>query len=120
MNIIKKSSLAVLLSIFALSSVVSNLAKAESNPFESQGVIVSVDQEQKDKCGEGKCGEAKMKAHKGKCGEAKMKEMKGKCGEGKCGEAKMKAHKGKCGEAKMKEMKGKCGEAKEKSKKCGG
>ncbi|NQY16185.1 HvfA family oxazolone/thioamide-modified RiPP metallophore [Alteromonas sp.] len=93
MNIIKKSSVAALLSIFALSAFVSVSAQAESNPFATKGhvTIVAQDDEKKGKCGEGKCGEGKAK-----------KAMKGKCGEGKCGGDKKAGKEGKCGE-------GKCG-----------
>ena len=100
MNIVKKSSIAVVMSLLAFSLFTSNIAKAESNPF-ATGELVTIVTDHED----GKCGEGKMKDAK-----------KGKCGEGKCGEGKMKdAKKGKCGE-------GKCGEgkSKEKSKKCGG
>ena len=92
MKLIKKSSIAALLGLFALTVAVTMPAKAETNPFAVQDVmtIVSADDHKKGKCGEGKCGEGKAKA-------------KGKCGEGKCGEGKKKAKKGKCGE-------GKCGE----------
>jgi len=88
MNIIKKSSVAALLSIFALSAFVSVAAKAESNPFAAQDIVTIVAQEddKKGKCGEGKCGEGKAK-----------KAMKGKCGEGKCGEGKAKSKTKKCG-----------------------
>ena len=87
MNIIKKSTLALLLGAFTLASLVSLPAKAESNPFEAQGIVsIAGDHDKDHKCGEGK------------------KDKKGKCGEGKCGEGK-KAKKGKCGE-------GKCGEGK--------
>jgi uncharacterized low-complexity protein len=81
MNIIKKSSVVALLSIFALSAMITLPAKAESNPFAAQNLmtISAPDGHKKDKCGEGKCGEAKAK-----------KLTKGKCGEGKCGEAKAK------------------------------
>ncbi|MGB1264054.1 MAG: hypothetical protein ACPG52_14185, partial [Cognaticolwellia sp.] len=95
MKLIKKSSMAALLGLFALTAALTMPAKAETNPFAVQDVmtIVSADEQKKGKCGEGKCGEGKMKA-----------KAKGKCGEGKCGEGKMKRHaKGKCGE-------GKCGE----------
>ena len=51
----------------------------------------------KDKKGEGKCGE-------GSCGEGEDKKGEGKCGEGSCGE---KEGEGACGE---KEGEGKCGE----------
>ncbi len=114
MNIIKKSAVALLLGTFALTSLVSLSAKAESNPFEAQGIVSIAGDDGKDqKCGEGK------KAKKGKCGEGKCgegkKAKKGKCGEGKCGEGK-KAKKGKCGEGKCgegkKAKKGKCGEGK--------
>tara|TARA_R110001592_G_scaffold4616_2_gene25894 strand:+ start:204 stop:524 length:321 start_codon:yes stop_codon:yes gene_type:complete len=106
MKLIKKSSIAALLSIFALTVAATMPVKAETNPFAVQDVmtIVSADDE-KGKCGEGKCGEGKMKD--------KAKDAaKGKCGEGKCGESKMKdAAKGKCGEGKAKDAKeGKCGE----------
>ena len=94
MNIIKKSSVAALLSIFAMAAVFSMPAKAENNPFESQELMTIV---------------AAGDNHDHKCGEGKDKDKKGKCGEGKCGEGK--AKKGKCGE-------GKCGESK--TKKCGG
>ncbi len=141
MKLIKKSSIAALLGLFALTVAATMPVKAETNPFAVPNVmtIVSADGHENGKCGEGKlkekvdgkCGEAKMKAKgkcgEGKCGEAKMKaKAKGKCGEGKCGEAKMKAKgkcgEGKCGEAKMKaKAKGKCGEDKARGKegKCG-
>jgi uncharacterized low-complexity protein len=100
MNIVKKSIIAIVMSLLAFNLFTSNIAKAESNPFASAELVTIVSDHV-----DGKCGEGKMKAAK-----------KGKCGEGKCGEGKMKAaKKGKCGE-------GKCGEGKstEKSKKCGG
>ena len=86
MKLIQKSSIAALLSLFALSAAVTMPAKAETNPFAVQEVmtIVAADNHEKGKCGEGKCGESKAK-------------KKGKCGEGKCGESKGKK-KGKCGE----------------------
>ena len=108
MKLIKKSSIAALLGIFALTVAATMPAKAETNPFAVQDVmtIVSADDHEKGKCGEGKCGESKMKdaakgkCGEGKCGESKMKaKAKGKCGEGKCGEGKAKgAKEGKCGE----------------------
>jgi len=98
MNIIKKTSIAALLSVFAFSALVTLPAKAEVNPFEAQGIVSIV----------GHDGE-----EKGKCGEGKKAMKKGKCGEGKCGEGKKAMKKGKCGE-------GKCGEGKKKTKKCGG
>jgi uncharacterized low-complexity protein len=126
MNIVKKSIIAIVMSLLAFNLFTSNIAKAESNPFASAELVTIVSDHVDGKCGEGKmqaatkgkCGEGKIQAAtKGKCGEGKMKAAKkGKCGEGKCGEGKMKAaKKGKCGE-------GKCGEGKstEKSKKCGG
>jgi len=138
MNIIKKSTLAMLFGAFAVATLVSLPAKAESNPFEAQSIVTIAEQDdkagkcgegkaaKKGKCGEGKCGEGKA-AKKGKCGEGKCGEgkaaKKGKCGEGKCGEGKA-AKKGKCGEGKCGEgkaaKKGKCGEGKDKAKKCGG
>ena len=86
MSIIKKSSVAALLSIFALSAMVTVPAQAESNPFATQNLmtISASDGHKQDKCGEGKCGEGKAK-----------KLTKGKCGEGKCGEGKAKTQK--CG-----------------------
>ena len=121
MKLIKKSSIAALLGLFALTVAATMPVKAETNPFAVQNVmtIVSADDHEKGKCGEGKCGEGKMKAKakgkcgEGKCGESKMKaEAKGKCGEGKCGESKMKAKaEGKCGEGKAKKAtESKCGE----------
>ena len=129
MKLIKKSSMAALLGLFALTVAATMPAKAETNPFAVANVmtIVAADAHEdgkcgegkmkdkaKGKCGEGKCGEGKAKAMaEGKCGEDKMKaHAKGKCGEGKCGEGKAKAHaEGKCGEDKMKaHAKGKCGE----------
>ncbi|MFT5812892.1 MAG: putative low-complexity protein [Psychroserpens sp.] len=116
MKLIKKSSMAALLGLFALTVAATMPVKAETNPFAVQNLmtIVSADGHEdgkcgegkmkdkaKGKCGEGKCGEGKMKDKaKGKCGEGKMKDKaKGKCGEGKCGEGKMKdKSKGKCGE----------------------
>ena len=107
MKLIKKSSIAALLGIFALTVAATMPAKAETNPFAVQDVmtIVSADDHEKGKCGEGKCGESKMKdAAKGKCGEGKCggeakTKKEGKCGEGKCGEGKAKgAKEGKCGE----------------------
>ncbi len=111
MNVIKRSSLIAITGFLVLSVFSSNAVQAETNPFAAKDLVTIVAHEHKDKCGEGKCGEAKKKAHakkgkcgEGKCGEGKMKAhaKKGKCGEGKCGEAKMKAHakKGKCGEGK--------------------
>ncbi len=97
MKLIKKSSIAALLGLFALTVAATMPAKAETNPFAVQNTmtIVSADDHEKGKCGEGKCGESKMKA---------KAKAKGKCGEGKCGETKAKTKaKGKCGE-------GKCGE----------
>ncbi len=105
MNIVKKSTMAVVMSVLAFGLFASNIAKAESNPFATGELVTIVTDHKEGKCGEGKCGEGKMKdAKKAKCGE-------GKCGEGKATGAK----KAKCGE-------GKCGEgkSKDKSKKCGG
>ena len=97
MNIIKKSSIAVVMSLLAFSFFTSNIAKAESNPFATAELVTIVSDQADSKCGEGKCGEGKMrdakkaKCGEGKCGEGKMKSaMKGKCGEGKCGEGKSK------------------------------
>ena len=113
MNIVKKSTIAIVMSLLAFSLFTSNIAKAESNPFASAELVTIVSDHEDGKCGQGKVKDGK----KDKCGEGNMKDAKkGKCGEGKCGEGKMKAaKKGKCGE-------GKCGEGKstEKSKKCGG
>ncbi|MBA6389188.1 hypothetical protein H4J38_00165 [Colwellia sp. BRX10-3] len=128
MKLIKKSSMAALLGLFALTVAATMPVKAETNPFAVQNVmtIVSADGHENGKCGEGKMKDkAKGKCGEGKCGEGKMKDKaEGKCGEGKCGEGKMKDKaKGKCGESKMKhKAKGKCGEGKaEKVKegKCG-
>jgi uncharacterized low-complexity protein len=100
MTLLKKSGLAAIMGLLAFSVFASNVAKAEVNPFASQDLVTFAPEGEsegkaKGKCGEGKCGESKMKA-----------KAKGKCGEGKCGESKMKAKaKGKCGE-------GKCGESK--------
>ena len=111
MNIIKKSSAAVLISLLAFSLFTSNVVKAEPNPFAAAELVTIVADEadvKKGKCGEGKMKTAKKgKCGEGKCGEGKMKTAKkGKCGEGKCGEGKMKdAKKGKCGEGKMKDAK---------------
>jgi len=97
MNLIKKSSIVTLLSIFAFSAFVTLPAKAAVNPFADNNIMTIVEQdEKKGKCGEGKCGEGKKAAKKGKCGE------------------------GKCGEGKKAMKKGKCGEGKDKAKKCGG
>ena len=88
MKLIKKSSIAALLGLFALTVAATMPVKAETNPFAAQNVmtVVAADDHEKGKCGEGKCGEGKAKA-------------KGKCGEGKCGEGKAKkATEGKCGE----------------------
>ena len=112
MNLLKKSGLAAVMGLLALSVFASNVAKAEVNPFASQDLVTFAPEGEsegkaKAKCGEGKCGESKAKAKakcgEGKCGESKAK-AKAKCGEGKCGESKAKA-KAKCGE-------GKCGEGK--------
>ena len=92
MNIIKKSSIVTLLSIFAFSAFVTLPAKAAVNPFADHNIVTIVDHDEK----------------QGKCGEAKKAMKKGKCGEGKCGEGKKAAKKGKCGEGKAK------------AKKCGG
>ena len=104
MNIIKKSALGLLLGTFTVASLMSLPVKAESNPFEAQGIVSIVAEDNKaQKCGEGKAKKAmKGKCGEGKCGEGKAKKaMKGKCGEGKCGEGKAKkAMKGKCGEGK--------------------
>ena len=84
MKLIKKSSIAALLSVFALSLAVSTSAKAEVNPFAAQNVmtITSPDGHEKGKCGEGKCGGDKAAS----MAEGKMEKAKeGKCGEGKCG-----------------------------------
>jgi len=132
MKLIKKSSIAALLGLFALTVAATMPAKAETNPFAVQNVMTIVagdghengkcgegkaKEKVKGKCGEGKCGEGKAKAMaEGKCGEGKAM-AKGKCGEGKCGEGKAKA-KGKCGEGKAK-AKGKCGEGKAKKTKEG-
>ena len=98
MNIVKQSTIAALVGVFALGLLTSNVAKADTNPFASNELVTIAAAHTGDKCGEGKTKDGK----------------KAKCGEGKCGEGKKKA-KGKCGE-------GKCGEgkSKEKSKKCGG
>jgi uncharacterized low-complexity protein len=92
MNIIKRSSIVTLLSIFAFSAFVTLPAKAAVNPFADHNLMTVVGHDEK----------------KSKCGEGKKAMKKGKCGEGKCGEGK-KAMK-----------KGKCGEGKDKAKKCGG
>lgn len=95
MNIVKKSTMAAIMSLLAIGLFVSNVAQAESNPFAANELVTIVSADADHKCGEGKCGEGKMKSA-----------TKGKCGEGKCGEGKMKsATKSKCGE-------GKCGEGK--------
>ena len=125
MKLIKKSSIAALLGLFALTAAATMPAKAETNPFAVQNVmtITSADEHEKGKCGEGKVKKMKEgKCGEGKCGEDKMKhKAKGKCGEGKCGEDKMRGKaKGKCGEDKMKDKaKGKCGEGKAKDAKEG-
>ena len=115
MKLIKKSSIAALLGLFALTVAATMPVKAETNPFAVQNVmtIVSADDHEKGKCGEGKCGEGKMKAKaKGKCGEGKCgdKKAEGSCGdkkeEGKCGDKKAE---GSCGD---KKEEGKCGEGK--------
>jgi len=123
MSLIKQTTIAALVGVFTLSVFFTAPAKADTNPFASQELmtVVSMDDKDKSKCGEGKT-KAKGKCGEGKCGEGKAK-AKGKCGEGKCGEGKAKA-KGKCGEGKCGEgkskAKGKCGEGKAKDKKCGG
>jgi len=118
MNLLKKSGLTAIMGLFAFSLTVSNVAKAESNPFANQVLTTFTTDDTKDgKCGEGKCGESKDKSKgkaKDKCGEGKCGETKGKgkakdkCGEGKCGETKAKGKaKDKCGEGKCGETKGK-------------
>lgn len=116
MNLLKKSGLTVIMGLFAFSLTLSNVAKAESNPFANQVLTTITTDDTKDgKCGEGKCGESKDKAKakdkcgEGKCGETKAKgKAKDKCGEGKCGETKAKGKaKDKCGEGKCGETKGK-------------
>ena len=92
MNIIKKSSIVTLLSIFAFSAFVTLPAKAAVNPFADHNIVTIVDHDEK----------------QGKSGEDKKAMKKGKCCEGKCGEGKKAAKKGKCGEGKAK------------AKKCGG
>jgi len=83
MNILKRVGLTVILSLFTFFITVSNVVKAETNPFTSQTLVtVATDDAKEGKCGEGKCGEDKAKA-------------KMKCGEGKCGESKGKTKK--CG-----------------------
>ena len=72
MNLLKKTSAAALLSVFAAAMFVTAPASAEVNPFASQDVVNVSVMAGGEKCGEGKCGEGKAKA-------------KGKCGEGKCG-----------------------------------
>ena len=91
MNIVKKSTMAVVMSVFAFGLFASNIAKAESNPFATGELVTIVTDHKEGKCGEGKCGE-------GKCGEGKAKgAKKAKCGEGKCGEGKSKDKSKKCG-----------------------
>ncbi len=53
MNIIKKSSIAALLSVFAFSAMVTMPAKAETNPFAAQDMVTIVkhDGDKKGKCG---------------------------------------------------------------------
>ena len=137
MSIIKQTSIVIISSLFALSALIAETAKAETNPFASQALmtVVSMHDNTDAKCGEGKakakaahkCGEGMVKtAHK--CGEGKAKSAH-KCGEGmtntaaKCGEGKAKTA-AKCGEGKVKPAakcgEGKCGEGKMKAKKCGG
>jgi len=125
MNIIKKSSIVTLLSIFAFSAFVTLPAKAAVNPFADHNIMTIVDHDEKKGNGEGKKAMKKGKCGEGKCGEGKKAMKKGKCGEGKCGEGKKAMKKGKCGEGKCGEgkkaaKKGKCGEGKAKAKKCGG
>lgn len=79
-----------------------SVAQADANPFGmtalSSGYMAMTShgeggcgaKKDKDKEGEGKCGE-------GKCGGDKDKEGEGKCGEGKCGGDKDKEGEGKCG-----------------------
>jgi uncharacterized low-complexity protein len=86
MNIVKKSSIAMVMSLLALGLFTSNIAKAEANPFATGELVTIVTDHKEGKCGEGKCGEGKMKDAK-----------KGKCGEGKCGEGKSKDKGKKCG-----------------------
>ncbi len=115
MNLIKKSSIVTLLSIFAFSAFVTLPAKAAVNPFADHNIMTVVAHD--DKKADGKCGEGKKAMKKGKCGEGKCgegkKAMKSTMKKGKCGE-------GKCGEGKKAMKKGKCGEGKDKAKKCGG
>ena len=92
MNLLKKSGLAAVMGLLALSVFASNVAKAETNPFAAKDVVTIASHGGEGKCGEGKA--TKGKCGEGKCGEGKAKAMgKGKCGEGKCGEGKSK----KCG-----------------------
>ena len=55
MKLIKKSSIAALLGLFALTVAATMPAKAETNPFAVQNTmtIVSADDHEKGKCGEG-------------------------------------------------------------------
>ena len=76
----------MVMSLLALSFFISHTVKAESNPFATEEVATIVTDHKGMKCGEGKCGEGKMKDAK-----------KAKCGEGKCGEGKMKDKSQKCG-----------------------
>ena len=119
-KVIKPVALAVgaaLAGSFALSGTV-NAADTAESPFAISNLEIGYmlgehegkcggdkDKKGEGKCGEGSCGEDKKgegKCGEGSCGEDKKGE--GKCGEGSCGE---KEGEGKCGE---KEGEGKCGE----------
>ena len=63
MNIVKKSSIAAVMSLLAFSLFTSNIAKAESNPFASNELVTIVSDH-----ADGKCGEGKMKEKSKKCG----------------------------------------------------
>ena len=81
MKFINKTVLTTLLSVSVLLMAP---AQAEVNPFVNHTLsnVISDTGTESTKCGEGKCGENKVKA-------------KSKCGEGKCGEGKSKTKK--CG-----------------------
>ena len=93
----------------AASLLAAPLAQAGENPFSLQNVtnathLAEMEKGLDGKCGEGKCGDMKMK--EGGCNGTKGKAKEGKCGdkmkEGGCNGTMEKAKEGKCGD-KMKE-----------------
>ena len=95
--------------VFAASLLTAPLVQASENPFALQEVtaathLVEMEKGLDGKCGEGKCGDMKMK--EGGCNGEMEKAKEGKCGdkmkEGGCNGVMEKAKEGKCGD-KMKE-----------------